>query len=314
MIRRVLIICLLAGLALVLVAADAGWYVPAQITVQAEEIYLGDLIRSTTGADLPETIESSFLMRAPRPGSSRNIDGSYLRSRLETFGLNSVRVPDRINVQSAAMEISPEVGEAAVRRYIRSNAPWPESRYRIEVMRRHRPISVLPGEVSAHVLNADGRELAGRHTYQVEYRQADKKVAQGSFSVEVHVTAKVFLAAHRVHRGAVLAETDLVEREMDLASVRGKAIIDRGQLIGARCRRTLNEGDVFTNGSVEPVPVVHRGDAVMVIAQREGLRVTAFGVARENGSEGDVIKVLNVQSNKTIHARVIDQNTVQVFF
>jgi flagella basal body P-ring formation protein FlgA len=59
---------------------------------------------------------------------------------------------------------------------------------------------------------------------------------------------------------------------------------------------------------------VRKGDVVDVSAIEGQLAVTLKAMAMENGAQGDVITVRNLDSKKNITAFVIDENHVQVRF
>ncbi len=310
---RILFINLILWLVLSPVAW-AGWYVPAEVTVTGERVLLGDLVRDDEGAAASPAWAETFVSQAPDPGRSRTLSAAYVSHRLQAAGLSEVRVPAQVVLRRPGQQIDPTIGEEAIEAYIRSKAPWAESEYTIEVVRRHQALNHEPGSVSAHLIHLADRPLAGRHTYQIEYRIAGRKVAQGSFSVEVHVMQTVYVAAHKIARGVVLAEIDLREKQVDLASVKSRAIVERGQLIGAQASRAIREGEVLTEANISPTPLVRRGDVVTLIVERGGIMVSTYALAREDGIVGEVIKVDNLQSKKQIHARVVNATTVQVIF
>jgi hypothetical protein len=60
------------------------------------------------------------------------------------------------------------------------------------------------------------------------------------------------------------------------------------------------------------VPVLGRGSEVTVQIVTKGVLVQASGLAQEPGSIGDYIKVLPIQGNRMLQARIIDARTVEV--
>jgi len=51
-----------------------------------------------------------------------------------------------------------------------------------------------------------------------------------------------------------------------------------------------------------------------MVAESGGLKISTQGEARQRGAKGDRIKVMNLDSRKSIYARVVDRNTVRVDF
>lgn len=69
---------------------------------------------------------------------------------------------------------------------------------------------------------------------------------------------------------------------------------------------------VELTGRAHAQQVIHRGDRVVVIAQRGGLTLQMYGVAQQDGTAGASIGVLPVDGNKMLRARVKDATTVEV--
>jgi flagellar basal body P-ring formation protein FlgA len=57
---------------------------------------------------------------------------------------------------------------------------------------------------------------------------------------------------------------------------------------------------------------VQRDSNVTLIYQTDGIYLTIRGKAIDNGAEGDVVNVLNLQSNRTIAGVVIGRDQVKV--
>lgn len=311
--RKTLSLALIAIVAVVSWAATSTPMVPDRVMVTGDEVTLADLVQAA-GVPAAENLRHIHLIKAPNPGATRTLNRESVRRQLAAAGLGYIGVPPRIRVERPGRMIDPAVGREVVLAYIQKNAVWPADQYRIEITGEHNPITVEPGDVTVRLMQRPVGRLSGTHTYVVEYRVGGKRVARGSFTVKVHVNATVYVAAHRLNRGILLSERDLLAKEYDLASLRGLPETAKEKLIGARLRHTIREGQIVTSDALEPVPLVRRGDAVVIVAKRGTLVVTAFGVARENGAMGEVVQVENLQSKRVVHARVKGNNTVVALF
>jgi flagella basal body P-ring formation protein FlgA len=65
---------------------------------------------------------------------------------------------------------------------------------------------------------------------------------------------------------------------------------------------------------LEAPAAVRRGDVVLLVAERDGLRITAPGEVRGDAGIGDQVHVTNRVSRKDVVGRVIDPSTVAVEF
>ena len=112
----------------------------------------------------------------------------------------------------------------------------------------------------------------------------------------------------------MITEADVLLQKVDLTTVQSNLINRVEEVLGKRTKRAISAHAVLTTDRIELPPLVKRGDVVLIIAESEGLRVTALGEVRKRGCRGENIRVLNLDSKKTIYARVVDTDTVEVDF
>jgi len=51
-----------------------------------------------------------------------------------------------------------------------------------------------------------------------------------------------------------------------------------------------------------------------VVAESEALKITTLGEVQESGHRGERVRVMNLDSKKSLYARVLDSNAVKVDF
>ena len=100
--------------------------------------------------------------------------------------------------------------------------------------------------------------------------------------------------------------------ERDVTQVRGAYFSDMLSLEGMQARRTLSIGDIITDGHVEKVPVVRRGDAIRLVARAGRMSMSAAGEAMQDGGIGDRIRVKNSDSGKVVYGHVLEDGAIQV--
>ena len=71
-------------------------------------------------------------------------------------------------------------------------------------------------------------------------------------------------------------------------------------------------GAVLSADHVEQVPVIFRGDEVELVAASSGIWVSARGVAVQDGSVGNRIRVRNRDSGRIVQGTVMDNGTVDM--
>ena len=60
--------------------------------------------------------------------------------------------------------------------------------------------------------------------------------------------------------------------------------------------------------------LVNRGDKILILAEKNGMKITTPGILKEDGYEDGMVQVLNIESKKLIYGRLVDANTVKVSF
>ncbi|VAX33222.1 hypothetical protein MNBD_NITROSPINAE05-856 [hydrothermal vent metagenome] len=78
--------------------------------------------------------------------------------------------------------------------------------------------------------------------------------------------------------------------------------------------RNMGQGRVVTTSSVHKPTLVNKGDRVVLIAEMGAMKITAPGIVRQKGFKNSLVKVLNIQTQKTVFGMVQDAKTVKVNF
>lgn len=111
----------------------------------------------------------------------------------------------------------------------------------------------------------------------------------------------------------VIDANDLIIQSFPAQRVSGGDIIhDSSQIIGLAARRPLQAGQPIRLIDLKKEELVQRGSDVSLTFRNGSLEITAMGKALENGSLGDVIKITNVGTNRTVDAKITGPNQAQV--
>ncbi len=137
-------------------------------------------------------------------------------------------------------------------------------------------------------------------------------VAQLPLSGQVTAMAEVPVLRDMVTRGQ-LVEQGLIDYALVPANrLGGGIVVDVADLIGQAARRTLHPGRPIRSADLMPPIVVAKNKLVSMVYEVGALRLTARGRTLTDGGAGAVIKVLNIDSNRTVDALVVDNSTVAV--
>ncbi len=296
--------------------------------VEGEMAYLRDIAEITGDRmDLVDKLKNVVIGFSPSLGESQTVTEDFLRlvikrSRIpiEDIELNS---PPKIGISRKYYEVTSEQLREIVKEFIEKKL----------VPERLNPgMGSNSGSIVIGNINYNGRILLPSQDFSCEINtgssvfSADQAFLNINFKsngkvqkgVNAIVDLKVLLpsvaALRNIKKGETIYDGDIHIEEREVNRDTAHSITNIKEVVGKQAKGDIKIGDVITKNSVETLPVVMQGDVVNIVAESTVLKITAKGVAREKGGKGDIVKVLNVSSNRVIHAKVIDSNIVMVEF
>lgn len=115
-----------------------------------------------------------------------------------------------------------------------------------------------------------------------------------------------------IARGTALTAADLDWQRFPANRIRAGAIEDPDDLIGTVARRPLRPGRAILGRDVELPRLVERGRSVRLVFADPGLRLVALGVAQETGTLGEVVRVVNADSDRAVTGIVAGPGEVRI--
>jgi flagella basal body P-ring formation protein FlgA len=134
----------------------------------------------------------------------------------------------------------------------------------------------------------------------------------GSTTARLSVVAPHAVALRALSRGTILAAGDIAEDASPLVDVPLRALALPGVLAGGRLTRDVAAGAVLSSDVIQPVPLVRSGDLVVVRARVGGIEAEGRAIASQNGVAGDVIRLVNPDSRRTLQGRIVGAGEVEV--
>ncbi len=287
--------------------------------LKSDRIRLGE-IAEIKGEDLAllKKLRGIVIGKSPLPGKSRSIDSDYIRIRLKQNGIDlsqiKLQVPIKVEVSRSFIEISKEKIEKIVLDSVYGLIPWKKDQVRIKKICVRNSALLPKGNITYKVVAPKSTDFLGNVTLSVLFkvnRHFEKKIW---VTVNIEVLTEMVVTKRPLRRYHVITEDDIHMKKMDLSKVKSNAVTTYEEALGKRTKRAINTGEVLRTDHIELPPLVKRGDVVSIIAESDGLRITALGEVKKKGCRGERIKVLNLDSKKCIYARVLDSNTVRVDF
>ncbi len=175
-------------------------------------------------------------------------------------------------------------------------------------------VRVPTGPYTTRVSTPRGTAMMGRVRLQVDFLVEERVVKTAWVTADVARFGDVAVPTRAVARGEVLAAGDVTVDRQDLSQLPRNLVTAPEDLVGMMARAPLLPWAPVRTEQVSRPTLVHRGDAVVIVAQRNGLRVTAPGEVRHDAGVGERVAVVNRGSGKALVGRLVDRDTVVVEF
>ena len=129
--------------------------------------------------------------------------------------------------------------------------------------------------------------------------------------VRVSIQKPYVTVAVPVAKGDILSEPMLTLAYQDQTLNRGDYLTDPTALIGVRSKRELKPGQPIR---LTQVCVVCKGDQVTLSAENSSMQIKTMARALQDGSFGDMIRLVNTRSGRTVQGQVSAVGSVVVTF
>jgi flagella basal body P-ring formation protein FlgA len=130
------------------------------------------------------------------------------------------------------------------------------------------------------------------------------------YIVRARVSAMVAVAAAPVAANEALTDAQVTIERRDISNI-ADPLSTPEEAVGQMSRRMLRPGDILRGGQLSSPILVKRGDAVLMIARREGIEVSTAGEALDAGARGAVVRVRNAGSGQVVRMRVAGPGAVE---
>jgi flagella basal body P-ring formation protein FlgA len=113
-----------------------------------------------------------------------------------------------------------------------------------------------------------------------------------------------------VDKGQLLSETDFTLAPLGAGAARGAVAV--AEASGMEAARRLQAGAPVRATDLIRPQLVRRGEPVTITVVDGGLRITAQGRALSNGAAGDLVRVVNLSSSRTLDGIVEKAGVVRI--
>jgi len=153
----------------------------------------------------------------------------------------------------------------------------------------------------------------------VAHSGVGKPVGRVTFTVgparvpaEVEAYKDVVVAARYLRRNHVLEDKDLALAPVRLVWADLRYLEDMEPAVGKRVTRNVQTGLPVMEDILGDPHVVRLGSRITIQYKKGPLYILAEGIAKDDGSVGSNIRIMNTESKRELWGRVMDGDTIQV--
>lgn len=303
-------------------AAGATIVLPLEATVPGPQVSLGEIAEvRTSDRALAARLLSLDLGAAAPPGLTRIIDRTTLRQRLRQTELpGSIEFvgAERVQVATDAVTVPPDTLVDVAQRWLRERIQADPAQTLLTPVAAPRGLVLPRGHLTLRVHHPGGPVQDGSVALVVEGAVIDSagqrtvRYAQVSFQLER--LRRVVVAARALLQKRLIGESDVRMETRSGTQIPPGALTELPDAVGREIIRETAAGEVLTTQMVRLPIAVRRGTPVLVLLDGPGFRITARGMALEEGSVGQMIRVMNQASRKELHGRIEDDGSVRIPF
>ncbi|HEV7369203.1 flagellar basal body P-ring formation chaperone FlgA [Arenibaculum sp.] len=274
--------------------------------IESDRITVGDIFDGAGAA------ADRVVGPAPEPGRRAVYDAVYLSRIARSVGLDwrpatarDAIVLTRASTAIRAVDVQIAVAEALSER-------TSEGRIEVELDNRLLEVHVEAGsDPRLHVETLSYDEMQGRFAATVVAGLRDRELR---IPVTGRATAviEVPVLNRSVRAGETIGEGDVAWTELRRARGNEDVVRAAADLVGMAPRRTLPPNTPVRSRDLREPSLVNRGALVTIVLESRSMVLTAQGRVLQDGAAGDVVRVVNTMSNRTIEATVTGPDLVAV--
>lgn len=305
---------LILSLALSLLALPAlAQSLPPQLKPQA--MIDGDLVKVGDLWDNAGDRAERVIAPAPVPGKRITADARWLQAVAEAHGVDwrPANMFDRVVIERTGQLVDIKLIETELKEALALEGV--SGNFDFEISNRQTLVLMVPG--SGGPVNIAVRDVVwdarnARFQAMVEMPAGSPQALRQKITGRVFPVTKLPVLTRTFGRGEVISEKDVEWLEVRDDMARRDVAQDVSQLIGQEPRYQVRARMPVRLAELQRPIMVQRGSLVTVSVRTPFMTLTTQGRAMEDGGKGDVIRISNAQSKRTIEAIIDGPGTAVV--
>ncbi len=282
--------------------------------VKGPEITLGDL--ADIEGDNVKALSSVGLGNAATPGDSKRIDASLVKTRIENAGISTdsldIKGPGSVVAKTLYVDITSDLLATDLRTFIEGEMPWTLDQAAIDIVAPNQEIIVPDGEVEIRWWPNPQYRWVGPGVFRGEVHVDGDVKRTVLVRAQIEAYADVLVASTDIPRGSLVSPADLQVEKRAMSQMKSGALLNASDAVGQVARSTIFPGQVITKRQLMARQLIKRNQVVTVEARAGGLVIRSQARALMNGSEGDFVTCMNLDSKEQFQGIVRKDGVVIV--
>jgi flagella basal body P-ring formation protein FlgA len=223
-------------------------------------------------------------------------------------------IPGSIATASESQVLTVEEIEKGAIDKLASVLPWDRESLEINVYYEGEDILLPPGKKELVYKTRGSNQKAGRIPLILQIK------VNGNFKKSVRLNSRVLVSQEVVKTIRAVRKGEMISNDnIQLETIKTErpwknAIQSIEHALGYAAGRNLPIGKILTPKFLKKPALANRGEKILILAEKGGMKITVPGILKEDGYEDGMVQVLNIESKKIIYGRLVDANTVKVNF
>lgn len=209
----------------------------------------------------------------------------------------------------AQVAAAPQPADKAVIAKLHEQFSLSEHNYSIELLTF--PLQGEVDESSLQLTPLSTKPPIGLCSFNYSVISTAGTTLSGRIQVRIRHFVSAWVTKHSIKRHEKL-EGACEFRRVEVTQLQEAPLTDPDGLRDCRSRRHYAQGQILTQAGIETLPHIIAGQTITLICTGGGVSVTTEAICLQDGRIGEMIKVKNKNSGKTITASVIDSRSVTV--
>ncbi len=192
--------------------------------------------------------------------------------------------------------------------------PWDRELLEINVDYEGKEIILPAGKIELIYQVRGNNKRAGRIPLTLKIKVDNNIQKTIRINNRVLVFQEVVKTTRLVKKGEILTKENIKMENIKTELPLENAIQSVEYASGYETSRNLPKGKIITQNIIKKPALVNKGDKILILAEKGGMKITAPGILKEDGFADAMVRVLNIESKKIIYGRLLDVNTVKVTF